>query len=191
MMNRNKAEKIAAIVLLGILVCIFFYQVAYGMTMGPNGTMTVTNSTNGLSATFRAPPGTNVTNFGIISEQTPTKWTNFTNSTWTMYNGSSGSASTITFKTIPRGYTDGDFTMGMNITTFVRTLNGHTHEGILGDDNGLIYSTDTSFQLCNNKWRIESGGLYHLGCQEWKILTINPSHMEFTDQHGAIIHLIR
>jgi hypothetical protein len=187
MMNRKKAEKIAAVVLLGILVTVFFYQVAYGMTMGPNGTMTMTQGN--ITTTLRAPPGTNVTHFGIIPE--PIKWTNFTNATWTMYNSTSGSSSTITFKTIPRNYVSGDFIIAMNVTTFVRTLHGHIYKGILGDDNRLIGSTDTSFMLCGNQWRIETGGLMHLGCHTWQILIVTPDHMEFKDQHGGTIRLIR
>ena len=62
------------------------------------------------------------------------------------------------------------------------------YKGIVGDDNGLIYSTD---MVCNNKWRIESGGLYHLGCDAWKILTVTPDHMEFKDQRGGTIRLMR
>jgi hypothetical protein len=192
-MNKQTIERIAVFALAAFLIGYFVYQVAYGMIMGPNGTMTMTQGN--ISATLRAPPGTNVTHFGIIPEQTPIKWTNFTNSTWTMYNGSSGSASTITFKTIPNNYTISDkagtFSFGENVTTFVRHLNSHTYKGVTGDDNGLIGSTDTSFMLCDNKWRVESGGLMHLGCQEWKILIVSPNQMEFNDQHGDRIHLMK
>jgi hypothetical protein len=188
-MNKKMIERIAVFALAAFLIGYFVYQVAYGMIMGPNGTMTMTQGN--ISAILRAPPGTNVTHFGIIPEQTPIKWTNFTNSTWTMYNGSIGSASTITFKTTPSGYTDGDFTVNNNVTTFARTLHGHTYTGIAGDGNGLIYTNDTLFQLCSNKWDIEPTGINHLGCDAWKILVITPNHMEFNDQHGDRIHLMK
>ena len=38
----------------------------YGMTMGPNGTMTVTNGN--ISGTLTAPPGSKVNNFTIVPE---------------------------------------------------------------------------------------------------------------------------
>jgi hypothetical protein len=68
-MNKKTIERIAVFALAALLVGYFIYQVAYGYTIGRNGTMTVTNSTNGLSATFTAPPGTNVTNITIVPER--------------------------------------------------------------------------------------------------------------------------
>jgi hypothetical protein len=67
-MNKKTIERIAVFVLAAFLVVYFCYQIAYGYTIGQNGTMTVTNSTNGLSATFTAPPGTNITNVRTIPE---------------------------------------------------------------------------------------------------------------------------
>lgn len=50
------------------LVAIFFYQVAYGLTVGPSGSIFVENTTNGLNATITAPPGSKVNNFTIVPE---------------------------------------------------------------------------------------------------------------------------
>jgi hypothetical protein len=38
----------------------------YGMTMGPNGTMSITSGN--ISATLTAPPGSKVNNFTIVPE---------------------------------------------------------------------------------------------------------------------------
>ena len=62
------------------MVGYFCYQVAYGYTIGQNETMTVTNSTNGLSATFTAPPGTNVSNIRIVPEGPPVNSTDIKDS---------------------------------------------------------------------------------------------------------------
>jgi hypothetical protein len=54
---------------IAVLVAIFFYQVAYGIsgTIGPNGTMTVTNGN--ISGTLTLPPGSKVNNFTIVPEE--------------------------------------------------------------------------------------------------------------------------
>ncbi|MFY9794075.1 MAG: hypothetical protein WAK17_16420 [Candidatus Nitrosopolaris sp.] len=44
-MNKKRIERIATIGLAAFLVGYFVYQVAYGMTMGPSGTMNVPGPT--------------------------------------------------------------------------------------------------------------------------------------------------
>ena len=66
-MNKKRIERIAVFALAAFLVGYFVYQVAYGMTMGPNGTMTVTQGS--VSATLTAPSGTNVSSFKIMPEE--------------------------------------------------------------------------------------------------------------------------
>ncbi|MGC2571985.1 MAG: hypothetical protein WA364_10785 [Candidatus Nitrosopolaris sp.] len=58
----KKQEGGIIITLLGVLVAYGFYQVAYGMTMGPNGTVNVPGMPNGTWATITASPGTKVSN---------------------------------------------------------------------------------------------------------------------------------
>ena len=92
-MNKKTIERIAVFALAAFLVGYFVYQVAYGYTIGRNGTMTMTQGN--ITATFRAPPGTKITHFGIITGPIPTTTPTYfhevkiANSTWTMYNKSS------------------------------------------------------------------------------------------------------
>jgi hypothetical protein len=170
MNNKRTIERIAIIALAAFLIAYFCYQVAYGMTMGPNGTMTITQGN--VSATLRAPPGSTVTNFTIKAEPTSTKWIDFTNSTWTMYNSTSGSVSTMTFKTTVLDPVE-------PVTTFVRILHGHIHKGTVESITGYIGNADTGFELCGHKWHKGSDGLLHLGCEDWKITELSTNHMEF------------
>jgi hypothetical protein len=75
-------ERLITVAGIAVLVAIFCYQVAYGETaiivhrvaasgtIGPNGTMTITQGN--MSATFGAPPGTTVSNVTMRAESTPT-----------------------------------------------------------------------------------------------------------------------
>jgi tetratricopeptide (TPR) repeat protein len=69
----------------------------YGMTMGPNGTMTVTNGN--ITGTLTAPPGSKINNFTIIPEpSTPSlNPMGLDNTTWSLLNESSGQMGTIKF----------------------------------------------------------------------------------------------
>jgi hypothetical protein len=96
-MNKKHAERIAVFALAAFLIGYFIYQVAYGMpmTMGPNGTMTMTQAN--ITAQFNAPPGSTINNFTIMPHD------NFTtmelgNTTWTIYNATTGSTGTISFE---------------------------------------------------------------------------------------------
>ena len=68
-MNKKTIERITVFALAAFLIGYFVYQVAYGMTMPMNGTMTITQGN--VSATLRAPPGSTVTNFTIRPEGPP------------------------------------------------------------------------------------------------------------------------
>jgi len=89
----KKQERIAIIALAAFLVGYFAYQVAYGveMTIGPNGKMTL-------------PPGSTVSNItGNAIEGSATIYVgpapvDLSNTTWTIYNATSRSIGTITFK---------------------------------------------------------------------------------------------
>src|SRR5215469_3983131 len=62
----KRTERIITAGMVAALVAYFCYQVVYGMTMGPSGTMTVTNGN--ISGTLTAPPGSKVNNFTIVPE---------------------------------------------------------------------------------------------------------------------------
>ena len=56
----KRTERIITAGMVAALVAYFCYQVAYGMTMGPSGTMNVPGMPNGTWATIAASPGTKV-----------------------------------------------------------------------------------------------------------------------------------
>jgi hypothetical protein len=67
------------------------YRVAYGMTIGPNGTISIRTPDNG-TATLTAPPGSTVSNITV----TPIIYTHL-DGTWYYFNGTSKAFGTITF----------------------------------------------------------------------------------------------
>jgi len=178
-MNK-KTERIAIIGLLAFLVGYFCYQVAYGMdiVIGPNGTMPF--SGNGTSAQFSAPPGSVIKNPSIRLEpngygvsgtfsqpsRNDSNFINFANTTWTMYNQTSGSTSTLTFGD------DGKY---------VRSLHGNDLKGEWFSSPQL----EQSLQMCPTaeKWMN--------GCIDFSFKPGNPNHLEFYDLHGDVIHLMR
>jgi hypothetical protein len=96
------------------------------------------------------------------------------------------SVSTMMFKTI---ITPLKLGLVEDTTYFTRILNGHTYKGttMLGDHP----VTNEAFDICNNKWHRESDGLMHLGCYLSKPTELSTNHMEFKDQHGGTIHMMR
>jgi hypothetical protein len=66
-----------------------------------------------------------------------------------MYNSTSGSVSTITFKSIEKQVEPGWYS---DITTFVRILNGHTHKGVVLTAGAWWVDDDPvyQFKLCTN-----------------------------------------
>jgi hypothetical protein len=78
--------------------------------------------------------GSIIRNPSIQSENAPTERTHLANDTWTMYNSTSGSTSTISFHVYPYRYAVtgslGTFTFGMEKYTWIRVLNGHTYKGL-------------------------------------------------------------
>ncbi len=174
----KKQERIATIALAAFLVGYFAYQVAYGaeMTIGANGTIPF--SGNGTSAEFSGPPGTVVSNpsihqepngysvGGIFNEPNNTDkgFINFANSTWKMYNETSGSTSTITFG-------DSTYTRSLHDNDLQGNWNSHT-------------DTVQTLQLCpsEEKWMA--------GCETFNFHLGTPS-ITFYDLHGDVIHLMR
>ena len=71
----KKQERAIIIALLGVLVAYGFYQVAYGMIIGPSGTMNVPGMPNGTWATITAPPGTKVGNITITNGSISARFT--------------------------------------------------------------------------------------------------------------------
>jgi hypothetical protein len=92
-MNKKTIERIAVFALAAFLVGYFCYQVAYGMTIGRNGTMNMIQNGNNYG-TFKAPPGSTVTNITVK----PIIYTHL-NGTWFYFNGTSKASGTITFGT--------------------------------------------------------------------------------------------
>src|SRR5215467_724670 len=102
MNNKRTVERIATIALAAFLIAYFCYQVAYGIetTLWSNGTRTFGD----------LPPGNTITNItdnayngsATINVGPPL---DLTNTTWTLYNATSGSIGTITFKayTVEKG----------------------------------------------------------------------------------------
>jgi hypothetical protein len=93
----KKIERIATIALAAFLVGMFIYQVAYGMESNAtsfsnylNGVPMTETYNNGTTKAFqKGSPEYNATHTG--------HWFDPPNSTWTMYNSTSGSISKITF----------------------------------------------------------------------------------------------
>jgi hypothetical protein len=104
------------------------------MTMGPNGTMTVGDM----------PPGSTVSNVtGNATYGSATMHVgpaHLLNTTWTMYNESSGSTSTIKF----------------NDSTYTRTLHGNDLTGIWSSN----VITAQQLQLCPSEQKWTSGCLH-------------------------------
>jgi hypothetical protein len=160
----KKQERIAIIGLAGFLIAYFCYQVAYGveMTMGPNGTMMVGDMSPGSTisnVTGNATYGPTTINVG------PAPFLDLLNTTWTMYNESSGSTSTIKF----------------NDSTYTRTLHGNDLTGIWSSN----VITAQQLQLCPSEQKWTSGCLLAI------LRVESPNQAEFMDTHGDRIHLMR
>jgi hypothetical protein len=115
--------------------------VAYGMTMGPNGAMTVTGPNN-ITATITAPPGSTV-GPTTITPLNSNNFINLPNTHWNIMNESSGSMGTITFKESCHEH-KGWLVLDCN-DTFSRFLNGRTLKGV---DNAFGMGVGESFGLC-------------------------------------------
>ena len=148
--------------------------------------MTVTQGN--ISATLRAPPGRTISNFAIMREDN-FKTVDFGNSTWTIYNATSGSTGTITFKAhflhnVPIPGRKG-WTQTVEWATWTRTLNGKIYKGVIAPQ---FVATHSDLNLCKklDKNYNATGHCIHL-----KNIELSDNHMEFTDTHGDTIHLMR
>src|SRR5215467_3827044 len=96
MNSKRTIERIAIIALAAFLIAYFCYQVTYGIetTLWPNGTRTFGD----------LPPGGTITNItgnaynGSATINVGPSPLDLTNTTWSIYNATSGSIGTITFK---------------------------------------------------------------------------------------------
>jgi Flp pilus assembly protein TadD len=106
-----------------------------------------------------------------------------TNTTWTIYNATSGSIGTITFKAYAVETGDEKGSLSTNPPpTYIRHLHGRTLEGTwrMGTEVGQ------ALELCSF--------LYHgsqSGCTDLTITTLSPNHIELQDSHGDTIRLMR
>jgi hypothetical protein len=135
----------------------------------------------GVAVPANARAVNSVDQFGLIKYSS----VSIANSTWTMYNNTSGSTSTITFKSEDKPVPD-ESGYYNPATDFVRVLHGHMYKGTVVVSTPGGYSVDTDpfhhFRLCDNN--VEN-------CVELKPTTLSHDHMDFIDPHGGTIHLMR
>ncbi|MGC2684133.1 MAG: hypothetical protein WA323_19910 [Candidatus Nitrosopolaris sp.] len=98
------------------------------------------------------------------------------NSTWTIYNSTSGSTGTITFKEIDIHYNHNGWSYSIPHTTYTRILHGIIYEGWV---DGVIVYFDAYFDLC-------PGTHVERGLKVCTILTptetpLSPNYLEFKD----------
>jgi hypothetical protein len=228
----------------------FVYQVAYGMTIGPNGTMTVPGMPG---TTIIAPPGSTISNLKVVPEPNGTasnstlnstldsirnsgfisvvppgvnatntyldlsnpdgkppiihrdplaandyykKWgtyrhINTTSTTWTMYNATSGSVSTIRFTDC----SEDDFYGGLmtcydNPTLFYRHLHGHTSIGMWSLYYPPRLTPNEALSLCTFTTAAHNDQSPCKG-QDLIVKKLGHHHIELIDSHGGTIHLMR
>jgi len=166
-MNKQ-TERITIIGLLAFLVGYFMYQVAYGLTIGSNGTYTI-HGPNGTWAMFSVPPGTTLSNMTIKSEDNPSSM-QLGNTTWTMLNGTH-SLSAMKFNEQCQQPYD------VCMASFKRILYGNTYVG--GSDPSV--TLDTYFHICPQLQK----------CVAMKTIEVYSDHLGFLDPHGNTIHLVR
>jgi hypothetical protein len=197
MMNKKTIERITVFALATFLVGMFIYQVAYGMESNEtsfsnylNGTMTETFG-NGTTKVYQK--GTPEYNKHVM----PGDWMRMGNTTWTIYNSTSGSVSNITFH---------DEMIGgfMHNDTFVRILNGHVHTGhYIGPflESPTAWKKLQSWENVNLCEAIPWKHVFHHShgvhpivydeCASLHITALSPDNMEFKDGHGGTIDLMR
>jgi hypothetical protein len=101
------------------------------------------------------------------------------NSTWTMYNSTSGSVSKITFHS---GIVDSI----VHVWHWIRILNGHTYKGYFVPTEDLSNPYDYT-RLCIPI-------TYHdlmPNCVQLQVIKAEQDHIEFKDQHGGLIVLTK
>jgi hypothetical protein len=167
MNNKRTIERIATIALAAFLVVYFVYQVAYGITIGSNGTYTI-HGANGTWATFSAPPGTTLSNMTIKSEDNPSSM-QLGNTTWTMLNGTHSLSAMKFNEQCQQPYE-------VCMASFKRILYGNTY---VGSDPSVTLGT--YFHICPQLQK----------CVAMKTIEVYSDHLVFLDPHGNTIHLVR
>jgi len=128
------AALIMSILLVGIFACCC--QVAF-----VKGVSETIHGPNGITGTITAPSGSKISNFTISQDLGPS--VSLDNSTWKIYNATSGSVGIITFKDHIQWYPHQG---GIPRDTYMRVLNGHIHKGT-ADGLGPL-ELDTYLILC-------------------------------------------
>ena len=107
------------------------------------------------------------------------------NNSWTIYNRTSGSIGTITFhnKCTPDPTNPGYQSCAVN---FDRLLNGRHLKGVT-EAFGL--EQGTQLVMCYGHKYVEP--FPYTACAVLRNTIVGPDHLEFLDQHGGIIHLMR
>jgi len=163
----------AAIALVGWSPC--FSQVlqihaAATYTKYLNGTMNITYD-NGTTVT---PPPTSE----LYKEHNhESQELELGNSTWTMYNSTSGSISKMTFHS--------SVVDGMHFWRWIRELNGHTYKGYFVPTLNLSNPYDYP-DLCTPAPYPAADN-----CVQLQVINAEQDHIEFKDQHGGMIHLMK
>jgi hypothetical protein len=163
---------------------------AYAMTIGPNGTTTVTErGPNNITATITAPPGTTVGPVTITPLINGQNFIIMSNTHWTIMNESSGSVGTITFNESCHPGKVGDVCKD----TFTRFLNGRTLTGVgvwpglsVGEPLDLCYGHKVWYGLVS-----QPGNHMLPGCTSLTLTRLSFNHLEFNDIHGDTIRLMR
>ena len=191
-MNK-KQERIAIIALAAFLIGYFCYQVAYGMTMGPNGTMTITQGN--VSAALRAPPGSTVNNFTIRQENSSNSLElTDASSIWTIVNSTSGSKGTIAFYTSCHEVSVKEFSYTTCATTFHRFLNDRDLKGTVYEPGiDLVIEQGEPLILCYGHilypYVSKQPGPLKAGCFNLNPTIVTHDHIQFKDMHGGTIDL--
>jgi hypothetical protein len=184
---------VLALALVMVGYAVYRYQTAYGVMIGPNGTMNVPGMPG---TTIRAPPGSNVNNLTLTrygpngtaitanllnqsnsgqesnssSSQFNPSFMNLTNGTYTLYNETSGSTSLMRFNH------DG---------TYDRILHGNDWRGIW--DATIIL--EKILQMCPTYEPGTSSS--PVGCNLIEMKLDTPSSLGYLDSYGNTMHLIR
>jgi hypothetical protein len=156
-MNKKTIELITVFALASFLVAYFAYQVAYGMTTGPNGMITMTQGNK--SASLRAQE-----NPIDLSDQ---------GGNWTIYNSTTGSSGIIVF------HDKCNFHNGIGVDgtttcnyTFDRSLNGRILKGEV-DLPILLQRSDMTFCYAQMLVMYEKDGNLKAGCSILKATVVS------------------
>lgn len=176
--NKMNTELLLVVVTVGVAIILgwspnmqLFSQVAYAIsyTKYLNGTMTITYD-NGTTVT--PPPGSAL----YKAHNHESQKFELGNSTWTMYNSTSGSVSKITFHS---SIVDGI----VHFWRWIRELNGHTYKGYFVPTRDISDPFDYT-SLCIPAQYPASDN-----CAQLQVIEAEQDHIKFKDERGGTIHL--